>query len=54
MKKLRVQSIAGLDARMMRTDPWIVVILIIIPCLLLAFVLSAILYNHEKRKSFFA
>jgi len=38
----------------MRTDPWFVVLLAVIPCLLLAFMLSAILCNHEKRKSFFA
>jgi hypothetical protein len=45
MKKPRVLAIAGLETRIMRTDPWIVVILIIIP---------AILYDHEKRKTFFA
>jgi hypothetical protein len=37
MTKPRVLSIVGHESRIMRTDPWVVVILIIIPGLLLAF-----------------
>lgn len=37
MTKPRVLTIAGHEAKVLRTDPWIVMMLLIIPCLLLAF-----------------
>lgn len=37
MNKPRVMLIASHETRVMATDPWVVVLLIVIPCLLLAF-----------------